>query len=85
MAQFPDVKRGFARDPATWLNQEGWADEAPAGGLSVIPGGKSAWTNGDLRINRDHVQEFYFGHWERRNDLTPTEVEAHPRLVARLG
>lgn len=23
----PDVKRGFSRDPVTWINQEGWADE----------------------------------------------------------
>lgn len=23
----PDVARGFARDPTTWLNQEGWRDE----------------------------------------------------------
>lgn len=25
----PTVKGGFARDPATWLNQEGWTDEIP--------------------------------------------------------
>lgn len=71
---------------ATWRN---WVRKAISDrsrtGFRAISGGKSAWTNGDLRINRDHVQEFYFGHWERRNDLTPTEVEAHPRLVARLG
>lgn len=26
----PDVVRGFARDPATWLNQRGWEDEVVA-------------------------------------------------------
>ena len=25
----PTVKGGFARDPATWLHQEGWTDEIP--------------------------------------------------------
>jgi hypothetical protein len=27
----PDVVRGFARDPATWLNQSGWQDEVGGG------------------------------------------------------
>ena len=30
--QSPDVKRGYARDPSTWLNQRGWEDDIPAGG-----------------------------------------------------
>lgn len=36
----PDVQRGFARDAATWLNQEGWKDERKEGArpaLTVIP------------------------------------------------
>ena len=27
MGNDPDVQRGFARDPTSWLNQEGWTDE----------------------------------------------------------
>lgn len=40
MMSDPDVKRGYARDVVTWLNQEGWADERKAGSrpsLTVIP------------------------------------------------
>ena len=36
----PDVQRGYARDAATWLNQEGWKDERKEGArpaLTVIP------------------------------------------------
>ena len=29
MRNAPDVLRGFARDPTTWLNQQGWTDEIP--------------------------------------------------------
>lgn len=29
MQRAPDVQRGFARDPTTWLNQQGWTDEIP--------------------------------------------------------
>lgn len=34
----PSVKRGYARDPASWLNQEGWTDETQPT-LTVINGG----------------------------------------------
>lgn len=34
----PSVQRGFARDPVSWLKQEGWADEIQPT-LTVIPGG----------------------------------------------
>ena len=34
----PSVKRGYARDPVSWLNQEGWTDEIQPT-LTVIPGG----------------------------------------------
>lgn len=27
MRKDPDVQRGYARDPTTWLNQKGWTDE----------------------------------------------------------
>lgn len=39
MAKFPDVQRGYARDPAAWLHQQGWTDVAPAN-LTVIHGGQ---------------------------------------------
>ena len=29
MRRDPDVMRGYARDPTTWLNQRGWTDEIP--------------------------------------------------------
>jgi len=29
MRRDPDVMRGYARDPTTWLNQQGWTDEIP--------------------------------------------------------
>lgn len=29
MRRDPDVIRGYARDPTTWLNQRGWTDEIP--------------------------------------------------------
>lgn len=29
MHRAPDVRRGYARDPTTWLNQQGWTDEIP--------------------------------------------------------
>lgn len=29
MHRDPDVIRGYARDPTTWLNQRGWTDEIP--------------------------------------------------------
>lgn len=32
----PDVVRGYARDPVTWLNQGGWQDEV--GGSAVNAG-----------------------------------------------
>jgi uncharacterized protein YdaU (DUF1376 family) len=30
MQNDPDVRKGFARDPTTWLNQKGWTDEFDA-------------------------------------------------------
>ncbi len=33
------VRRGFARDPTTWLNQEGWSDQPEPPSLTVFPGG----------------------------------------------
>lgn len=43
----PDVVRGYARDPATWLQQEGWSDEfgpsRPGGGGGGSGGGY--WTS----------------------------------------
>jgi hypothetical protein len=38
MVRFPDVQRGFARDPSAWLHQQGWTDVPPTS-LSVINGG----------------------------------------------
>lgn len=38
----PDVIRGFARDPTTWLNQEGWRDEFGATSGSASAG---YWTS----------------------------------------
>ncbi|MFH5773569.1 hypothetical protein ACHFJ0_04900 [Paracoccus sp. NGMCC 1.201697] len=36
----PSVNRGYARDPTTWLNQEGWTDEFPSQpNLTIINGG----------------------------------------------
>lgn len=38
MLRSPDVVRGYARDPTTWLNQRGWTDEVSPT-LSAINGG----------------------------------------------
>lgn len=43
MRRAPDVKRGFARDPTTWLHAEGWNDEIPE---------QSDFTNGHNHDNR---------------------------------
>lgn len=45
----PDVKRGYARDPATWLNQEGWEDE-----VDSPNGGGGEWTNMGWIPHRGH-------------------------------
>lgn len=37
----PDVVRGYARDPATWLSQEGWRDEIGGG----VASGGGYWTS----------------------------------------
>ncbi len=50
MRHDPDVQRGYARDPTTWLNQKGWTDEFDAkqqfkaitGGHNDKPASKSA-------------------------------------------
>lgn len=42
MSRDPDVQRGYARDPTTWLNQSGWTDEIPAQPqFKTIPGGQN--------------------------------------------
>ena len=41
--EHPDVIRGFARDPSTWLNQEGWRDEFGSSGGSS--GSSGYWTS----------------------------------------
>lgn len=38
MANDPNVQRGYARDPTTWLNQKGWTDEFEARPFSAING-----------------------------------------------
>lgn len=56
----PAVARGYARDPATWLNQEGWADEisnvvplTKASPREVDLGGGWTWMPGDpIEYNR---------------------------------
>ncbi|WP_288950480.1 DUF1376 domain-containing protein [uncultured Paracoccus sp.] len=73
MRRFPDVQRGFARDPATWLNQEGWADEAPAQPALAVVNDRPK--RGDLKTTRDgRVLEWDGWTWECRNDLTPADV-----------
>lgn len=37
MRSLPDVKNGFARDPAVWLHQLGWTDEVPKGQALSYP------------------------------------------------
>lgn len=37
MHRDPDVISGYARDPTTWLNQRGWTDEIPHGGINEHP------------------------------------------------
>ena len=85
MSAFPDVQRGYARDPATWLNQAGWTDEAPSG-FAVIKGGvdKSMWVEGALRaVSPTNIQEYVCGSWEKRNDLTEEQVTGHPKYIGR--
>lgn len=50
MRRAPDVLRGYARDPTTWLNQQGWTDEIPEQ-LPFINGG-----NHDNRTQGDAGQ-----------------------------
>lgn len=33
----PNVQRGYARDPATWLNQAGWEDDIPDQTAALLP------------------------------------------------
>jgi DNA-binding transcriptional ArsR family regulator len=44
MRNAPDVLRGFARDPTTWLDQQGWQDEQqlPPSGDGYDPGNSPA-------------------------------------------
>lgn len=71
MGQFPDVQRGFARDPVTWLNQQGWTDEPPATGLTVINGGKPYKTDyqgrpeiGSEMVNAKGHRLRYINHYD---------------------
>lgn len=71
MSQFPDVQRGFARDPVTWLNQQGWTDEPPTAGLTVINGGKPYKTDyqgrpeiGSEMVNAKGHKLRYINHYD---------------------
>ncbi|TWI32759.1 hypothetical protein [Paracoccus sulfuroxidans] len=75
MRRFPDVARGFARDPAVWLNQEGWTDEAPSQAHLSTVHSRSKWQRGEIRVlTNGRVQEYDGYQWEFRNDLTPDDV-----------
>lgn len=72
MQRFPDVQRGYARDPATWLNQQGWTDEPPAQpSLSVVGGPKPYKTDaqgrpqiGSVMVNPKGETIRYVNHYE---------------------
>lgn len=77
MRRFPDVQRGYARDPSTWLNQAGWNDEPPSQAeLAAVPS-RTKWQRGERRVlSTGRVQEFDGYQWEFRNDLTANDVVA---------
>ena len=57
MANDPNVQRGYARDPTTWLNQKGWEDEFDAQAFSAINGGGNVRNNNYRHdIGGDRVQ-----------------------------
>lgn len=62
MRRFPEVQRGFARDPVVWLNQSGWEDEPPPPGFESIDGGRRDPRPGDKRISRDGLEQEYGGY-----------------------
>ena len=72
MQRFPDVQRGYARDPVTWLNQQGWTDEPPAQpSLSVVGGPKPYKTDakgrpeiGSVMVNPRGETIRYVNHYE---------------------
>lgn len=57
MKSDPAVKRGYARDAVTWLNQEGWTDEIEAEkpGLRVVHSGPRI---GDVKIINGNPMEY---------------------------
>lgn len=71
---------------ATWRN---WIRKA----IDYMPksktgsrGGAPQWTDGSLRaIGPDRVQEFLFGRWENRSDLTEAMVAEHPKYIGRTS
>lgn len=47
-------------------------------------GGIQPWPDGSLRaLAPDRVQEFLFGRWENRSDLTEAMVAEHPKYIGR--
>ena len=72
MQRFPDVQRGYARDPVTWLNQQGWTDEPPSQpSLSVVDGPKPYKTDrygnpeiGATKVNAKGDHYRYINHFD---------------------
>lgn len=61
----PAVQRGYARDPAAWLNQAGWQDEFPDNVTAI---GKPVPTYGEERVKPNGERIRYVGgtvQWER--------------------
>jgi hypothetical protein len=57
MRNSPDVLRGYARDPATWLNQQGWQDE-----ISDKPQHQKGASNGNGNTkSADYMAAFLSG------------------------
>ena len=75
MALFPDVQRGYARDPVTWLNQAGWEDVPPANSRREPKLYERRVTS------TGQVQEWDGFDWGTRNDLT---VNAAGEVVQRV-
>lgn len=49
-------------------------------------GGTPQWTDGSMRaLGPDRVQEFLFGRWENRSDLTEAMVAEHPKYIGRTS
>lgn len=45
----PEIQRGYARDPTTWMNQRGWEDEIEPKQLRAINGGRHDRTSFDAK------------------------------------